>query len=97
MLAAITTHKKQSLLYLDRIGLFVNLEVSKQPPVVFSREIRTVIYIAITQRKAYITQAGFKYKIKKLNRLFCYFKLIFYNVLSDLAKKKLLDSLADWF
>lgn len=66
MLVAITAYKKQSLLYLDRTGFFENLEVGKQTPVIFSREITAVICIAITQRKAYITQAGFKYKIKKL-------------------------------
>lgn len=39
VLVAITAYKNWCLLYLDRIGLFKNLEVSKQPPVIFSTEI----------------------------------------------------------
>lgn len=42
---AITAYKKWSLLYLGRIGLFENLEMSKQPSVIFSTELRTESFI----------------------------------------------------
>lgn len=45
VLVAITAYKKWSLLYLGRIGLFENLKVSKQPPVIFSTELRTESFI----------------------------------------------------